>query len=158
MPGRPTVKRKRDAIENNGRTQTKKKKSSTVTNATKKVTTIEGQEQEEIQVTQFEVQVTPTQVQEDVQVQEDLFNEVQAKEDNVRNVQVQELNDVNVQVQELNGANVQIQEVPLVLYTSDLLKRIKERKSDRILKLKLGKIVGDAYAPGNSKEKALHIE
>ncbi|CAI9285166.1 unnamed protein product [Lactuca saligna] len=40
---------------------------------------------------------------------------------------------------------------------STLLKKIKRNKSERIIKLKLGKIFGDEDAPGNSIYKALSI-
>ncbi|CAH1428799.1 unnamed protein product [Lactuca virosa] len=39
-----------------------------------------------------------------------------------------------------------------------LLKKIKRKKSERIIKLKLGKIVGDVDAPGNLEAKPLTLE
>ncbi|CAH1426938.1 unnamed protein product [Lactuca virosa] len=67
--------------------------------------------------------------------------------------------EVNPNVQVVN--NVQIQEVVPVIQVqqvrvrpiSDILKRIRRRKSERILKLKLGKRIGGVDDPGNSKEK-----
>nr|KAJ0215233.1 hypothetical protein LSAT_V11C300105440 [Lactuca sativa] len=38
---------------------------------------------------------------------------------------------------------------------SELLKRIRRRKLERVFKLKLGKTIGDVNDPGNSKGKAL---
>ncbi|CAH1426605.1 unnamed protein product [Lactuca virosa] len=133
MPGRPIAKKKRDVKENNGRPRTKKKKDSTVTNGTNK-----GLDDDGIDI-------------------KDLFNDVEAEGDNVANVQVQEPNVGNVQVEEVNVVNIQVQEVPQVPHISELLRRIKRRKYERIVKLKLGKRVGDKHAPRNSSEKALLI-
>nr|KAJ0188754.1 hypothetical protein LSAT_V11C900483400 [Lactuca sativa] len=51
--------------------------------------------------------------------------------------------------------NVQVQQVRAISY---ILKRIRRRKSERILKIKLGKTVGGVDDPGNSKGKALIID
>ncbi|CAI9265896.1 unnamed protein product [Lactuca saligna] len=51
----------------------------------------------------------------------------------------------------------QVQQV-CVRPISDILKRIRRRKSERILKLKLGKTIGGVDDPGNSKGKALVID
>ncbi|CAI9283117.1 unnamed protein product [Lactuca saligna] len=42
--------------------------------------------------------------------------------------------------------------------TVSFLKKIRRKKSERIIKLKLGKIVGDADALGNSKARPLTLE
>lgn len=81
----------------------------------------------------------------------------------VDNVNVQEVDEVNPNAQVDNG-NVQevapvnqVQQV-CVRPISDILKRIRRRKSERILKLKLGKTIGGVDDPGNSKGKALVID
>ena len=74
----------------------------------------------------------------------------------VNEVEVQEAVD-EVQVQEARD-EVQVPEVPIVPHILDLLKRMRKRKSERILKLNLGKRVGNDGDPGNSKEKALNRE
>ncbi|CAI9262730.1 unnamed protein product [Lactuca saligna] len=81
----------------------------------------------------------------------------------VDNVNVQEVDEVNHNAQVDNG-NVQevapvnqVQQV-CVRPISDILKRIRRRKSERILKLKLGKTIGGVDDPGNSKGKALVID
>ncbi|CAI9296450.1 unnamed protein product [Lactuca saligna] len=81
----------------------------------------------------------------------------------VDNVNVQEVDEVNHNAQVDNG-NVQevapvnqVQQV-YVRPISDILKRIRRRKSERILKLKLGKTIGGVDDPGNSKGKALVID
>ncbi|CAI9267999.1 unnamed protein product [Lactuca saligna] len=75
----------------------------------------------------------------------------------------QEVEEVNPNAQVDNG-NVQevapvnqVQQV-CVRPISDILKRIRRRKSERILKLKLGKTIGGVDDPGNSKGKALVID
>ena len=81
----------------------------------------------------------------------------------VDNVNVQEVDEVNPNAQVDNG-NVQevapVNEVQQVCVRpiSDILKRIRRRKSERILKLKLGKTIGGVDDPGNSKGKALVID
>ncbi|CAH1429631.1 unnamed protein product [Lactuca virosa] len=63
---------------------------------------------------------------------------------------------VNVVVEEaVEIPNVQVQQVRPI---SDILKRIRRRKSERILKIKLRKTVGGVDDPGNSKGKALIID
>ncbi|CAI9286575.1 unnamed protein product [Lactuca saligna] len=81
----------------------------------------------------------------------------------VDNVNVQEVDKVNPNAQVDNG-NVQevapvsqVQQVS-VRPISEILKRIRRRKSERILKLKLGKTIGGVDDPGNSKGKALVID
>nr|KAJ0213759.1 hypothetical protein LSAT_V11C400190290 [Lactuca sativa] len=81
----------------------------------------------------------------------------------VDNVNVQEIDEVNPNAQVDNG-NVQevapvnqVQQV-CVRPISDILKRIRRRKSERILKLKVGKTIGGVDDPGNSKGKALVID
>ncbi|CAH1432561.1 unnamed protein product [Lactuca virosa] len=58
------------------------------------------------------------------------------------------------------GGNVQDDEVQQVRVRpiSEILKRIRRRKSERILKLKLGKRIGGVDDPENSKGKALLID
>nr|KAJ0197285.1 hypothetical protein LSAT_V11C700374720 [Lactuca sativa] len=75
----------------------------------------------------------------------------------------QEVDEVNPNAQVDNG-NVQevapvnqVQQV-CVRPISDILKRIRRRKSERILKLKLGKTIGGVDDLGNSKGKALVID
>ncbi|CAH1433691.1 unnamed protein product [Lactuca virosa] len=62
----------------------------------------------------------------------------------------------NVQIQEVVPV-IQVQQVR-VRPISDILKRIRRRKSERILKLKLGKTIGGVDDPRNSKGKALVID
>ncbi|CAI9276058.1 unnamed protein product [Lactuca saligna] len=62
----------------------------------------------------------------------------------------------NGNVQEVAHVN-QVQQV-CVRPISDILKRIRRRKSERILKLKLGKTIGGVDDLGNSKGKALVID
>ncbi|CAH1420372.1 unnamed protein product [Lactuca virosa] len=62
----------------------------------------------------------------------------------------------NVQIQEVVPV-IQVQQVR-VRPISDILKRIRRRNSERILKLKLGKTIGGVDDPGNSKGKALVID
>ncbi|CAH1433297.1 unnamed protein product [Lactuca virosa] len=62
----------------------------------------------------------------------------------------------NVQIQEVVHV-IQVQQVR-VRPISDILKRIRRRKSERIVKLKLGKTIGGVDDPGNSKGKALVID
>ncbi|CAH1425790.1 unnamed protein product [Lactuca virosa] len=57
----------------------------------------------------------------------------------------------------VNEVNVQQQEARETPITARL-KKIRKKKSERIVKLKLGKIVGDADAPGNSEAKPLTLE
>ncbi|CAH1436383.1 unnamed protein product [Lactuca virosa] len=59
--------------------------------------------------------------------------------------------------EEVVGANVQVQQ-GRVRPILEILKRIRRRKSKRILKLKLGKTIGGVDDPGNSKGKALLID
>ncbi|CAI9282844.1 unnamed protein product [Lactuca saligna] len=59
----------------------------------------------------------------------------------------------NVQIQEFVPV-IQVQEVR-IRPISEILKRIRRRKSERILKLKLGKTIGGVNDIGNSKGKAL---
>ncbi|CAH1436410.1 unnamed protein product [Lactuca virosa] len=69
---------------------------------------------------------------------------------------------LNVQVVD----NVQIQEVVPIIQVqqvrvrpiSKILKRIRRRKSERILNLELGKRIGGVDDPGNSKVKDLLID
>ncbi|CAI9273112.1 unnamed protein product [Lactuca saligna] len=80
--------------------------------------------------------------------------------DNVNIPEVDEFNP-NAQVDNFN-----VQEVALVIQVqqvsvrpiSEILKRIRRRKSERILKLKLGKTIGGVDDPGNSKGKTLVID
>ncbi|CAH1419032.1 unnamed protein product [Lactuca virosa] len=161
MPGRPTIKRKMDGTKNNGRTQTKKSKKSTANNGTKKVSKsgkgVEGELQEDIQFTPFEVVETQTQARQ-VQAKVDLheLSDEVLLEEALNEVDVQEAV-VEVGVQD-TAEEVQVPEVPVVPHISDLLKSMRKRKSNRILKLKLGKRVGNDGDPGNSKEKSLNIE
>ncbi|CAH1440973.1 unnamed protein product [Lactuca virosa] len=63
---------------------------------------------------------------------------------------------VNVVVEEaVEVPNVKMQQVRPISY---ILKRIRRRKSERILKIKLGKTVSGVDDPGNSKGKALIID
>ncbi|CAI9271150.1 unnamed protein product [Lactuca saligna] len=79
------------------------------------------------------------------------------------NANVQEVDEVNPNAQ---GDNVNVQEVAPIIQVqqvrvrpiSEILKRIRRRKSERILKLKLGKTIGGVDDPGNSKGKALVID
>nr|KAJ0214871.1 hypothetical protein LSAT_V11C300132940 [Lactuca sativa] len=81
----------------------------------------------------------------------------------VDNVNVQEVDEVNPNAQ---VDNVNVQEVAPVIQVQqvsvrpflEILKRIRRRKSKRILKLKLGKTIGDVDDPGNSMGKALVID
>ena len=81
----------------------------------------------------------------------------------VNNVNVQEVDEVNPNAQVDNG---NVQEVAPVIQVqqdsvrpiSEILKRIRRRKSERILTLKLGKTIGGVDDPGNSKGKALVID
>nr|KAJ0208902.1 hypothetical protein LSAT_V11C400164680 [Lactuca sativa] len=52
---------------------------------------------------------------------------------------------------------IQVQHARVTLIL-ELLKRIRRRKSERILKLKLGKTIGGVNDPGNSKGKSLVID
>nr|KAJ0213743.1 hypothetical protein LSAT_V11C400172900 [Lactuca sativa] len=61
----------------------------------------------------------------------------------------------NVQIKEVVPV-IQVQQVR-VRPISDILKRIRRRKSEIILKLKLGKTIGGVDYPPNSKGKALVI-
>lgn len=92
---------------------------------------------------------------EEVQVEKAL-DEVQVKE-TLDEVQVEEEID-EVQFQEENVANIHVIKVPVVPHISSLLKRMRKRKSKRILKLKLGKRVGGDNDPRNSKKKILNID
>nr|KAJ0192741.1 hypothetical protein LSAT_V11C800426100 [Lactuca sativa] len=80
----------------------------------------------------------------------------------VDNGNVQEVDEVNPNAQ-VDSGNVQevapvnqVQQV-CVRPISDILKRIRRRKSERILKLKLGKTIGGVDDLGNSKGKALDV-
>ncbi|CAI9290867.1 unnamed protein product [Lactuca saligna] len=81
----------------------------------------------------------------------------------VDNVNVQEVDEVNPNAQVDNG---NVQEVAHVIQVqqvsvrpiSEILKKIRRRKSKRILKLKLGKTIGGVVDLGNSKGKALVID
>nr|KAJ0193793.1 hypothetical protein LSAT_V11C800402570 [Lactuca sativa] len=82
----------------------------------------------------------------------DVVEEVVVEVDEVNpNAQVD-----NGNVQEVAPVN-QVQQV-CVRPISDILKRIRRRKSERILKLKLGKTIGGVDDLGNSKGKALVID
>ncbi|CAI9268328.1 unnamed protein product [Lactuca saligna] len=81
----------------------------------------------------------------------------------VDNVNVQEVDEVNPNTQVDNGNLQEVSPVNQVQQVcvkpvSDILKRIRRRKSERILKLKLGKTIGGVDDPGNSKGKALVID
>ncbi|CAI9268545.1 unnamed protein product [Lactuca saligna] len=79
------------------------------------------------------------------------------------NVNVQEVDEVNPNAQVDNGNVQEVAPVNQVQHVcvrpiSDILKRIRRRKSERILKLKLGKTIGGVDDLGNSKGKALVID
>ncbi|CAI9281057.1 unnamed protein product [Lactuca saligna] len=106
-------------------------------------------------------------VVEEVVVVEQVVQDEEAEEVDpviqVDNVNVQEVDEVNHNAQVDNG-NVQevapvnqVQQV-CVRPISDILKRIRRRKSERILKMKLGKTISGVDDPGNSKGKALVID
>ncbi|CAI9299908.1 unnamed protein product [Lactuca saligna] len=105
-------------------------------------------------------------VEEDVVVEQLVQGEEAEEVDpviQVDNVNVQEVDEVNPNTQVDNG-NVQevapvnqVQQV-CVRLISDILKRIRRRKSERILKLKLGKTIGGVDDLGNSKGKSLVID
>nr|KAJ0188703.1 hypothetical protein LSAT_V11C900476880 [Lactuca sativa] len=78
----------------------------------------------------------------------------------VDNVNVQEVDEVNPNAQVDNGNVQEVAPVIQVHHVSvrpilEILKRIRRRKSERILKLKLGKTIGGADDLGNSKGKAV---
>ncbi|CAI9297407.1 unnamed protein product [Lactuca saligna] len=81
----------------------------------------------------------------------------------VNNVNVQEVDEVNPNAQ---VDNVNVQEVAPIIQVqqvrvrpiSEILVRIRRRKSERILKLKLGKTIGGVDDPRNLKGKALVID
>nr|KAJ0193917.1 hypothetical protein LSAT_V11C800435760 [Lactuca sativa] len=76
----------------------------------------------------------------------------------VDNVNVQEVDEVNPNAQVDNGNVQEFAPVNQVQQANfRYLKRIRRRKSERILKLKLGKTIGGVDDPGNSKGKALVI-
>ncbi|CAI9299761.1 unnamed protein product [Lactuca saligna] len=105
-------------------------------------------------------------VEEAVVVEQDVQDEEAEEVDpviQVDNVHVQEVDEVNPNAQVDNG-NVQevspvsqVQQVS-VRPISEILKRIRRRKLERILKLKLGKTIGGVDDLGNSKGKALVID
>ncbi|CAI9266445.1 unnamed protein product [Lactuca saligna] len=93
----------------------------------------------------------------------DVVEEAVVVEQVVQDEEVEEVDEVNHNAQVDNG-NVQevspvnqVQQV-CVRPISDILKRIRRRKLERILKLKLGKTIGGVDDPGNSKGKALLID
>ncbi|CAH1452475.1 unnamed protein product [Lactuca virosa] len=106
-------------------------------------------------------------VGEEADVVEEVVQDEEAEEVDpviqVDNVNVQEVDEVNPNAQ---VDNVNVQEVSPIIQVqhvrvrpiSEILKRIRRRKSERILKLKLGKTIGGVDDPGNSKGKALVID
>ncbi|CAI9266735.1 unnamed protein product [Lactuca saligna] len=81
----------------------------------------------------------------------------------VDNVNVQEVDEVNHNAQVDNGNVQEVASVNQVRHVcvrpiSYILKMIRRRKSERILKLKLGKTIGGVDDPGISKGKALVID
>ncbi|CAI9270069.1 unnamed protein product [Lactuca saligna] len=106
-------------------------------------------------------------VVEEVVVVEQVVQDEEAEEVDpviqVDNVNVQEFDEVNTNAQVDNGNVQEVAPVNQVQHVcvrpiSDILKRIRRRKSERILKLKLGKTIGGVDDPGNSKGKALVID
>nr|KAJ0218403.1 hypothetical protein LSAT_V11C300118480 [Lactuca sativa] len=121
----------------------------------------------EMDTTQNDMQVAPTDVEssdEGVMGEEaDVVEEAVVVEQVVQDEEAEEVDEVNHNAQVDNG-NVQevapvnqVQQV-CVRPISDILKRIRRRKSERILKLKLGKTIGGVDDPRNSKGKALVID
>ncbi|CAH1447858.1 unnamed protein product [Lactuca virosa] len=58
----------------------------------------------------------------------------------------------------VNVGEVHVQQEVMERPIAALLKKIRRKKSERILKLKLAKRVGDEDAPENSKDKALALD
>ncbi|CAI9263319.1 unnamed protein product [Lactuca saligna] len=86
----------------------------------------------------------------------DVVEEAVVVEQVVQDEEAEEVDPV-IQVDNEVAPVNQVQQV-CVRPISDILKRIRRRKSERILKLKLGKTIGGVDDPGNSKGKALVID
>ncbi|CAI9279345.1 unnamed protein product [Lactuca saligna] len=86
----------------------------------------------------------------------DVVEEAVVVEQVVQDEEAEEVDPV-IQVDNEVAPVNQVQQV-CVRPISDILKRIRRRKSERILKLKLGKTIGGVNDPGNSKGKDLVID
>ncbi|CAI9261405.1 unnamed protein product [Lactuca saligna] len=86
----------------------------------------------------------------------DVVEEAVVVEEVVEDEEVEEVDPV-IQVDNEVAPVIQAQQVS-VRPISEILKRIRKRKSEKILKLKLGKTIGGVDDPGNSKGKALVID
>ncbi|CAH1441074.1 unnamed protein product [Lactuca virosa] len=178
MHGKPATKRKKSSTENKGKHKVSKAGKKVKCNICKVIghnkatcperrpqkLNVKRQKKQKVSVKQNagegtsnegqqheEVQMTPIECVANVQVHE-VLDDVQVHE-GVANVQVQEVV-ANVQVQEV-VANVHHNRVRPI---SEILKRIRRRKSERMLKLKLGKKIGGCDDVVYSKGKALVID
>ncbi|KAL7608103.1 hypothetical protein Lser_V15G11245 [Lactuca serriola] len=178
MPGRPTTKRKKSTTENIGTHRVSKagkkircsickeighNKATCPQRRPQKLNVKKQKKQKVVQVNHNNMKRSYEGDEGVMGEEADVVEEAVVVEQVVQDEEAEEVDEVNHNAQVDNG-NVQevapvnqVQQV-CVRPISDILKRIRRRNSERILKLKLGKTIGGVDDPGNSKGKALVID
>ncbi|CAH1450165.1 unnamed protein product [Lactuca virosa] len=177
IPGRPATKRKRDATETPNQSRKKSKKTTQTQNKGKEQVKVSkaGKKQkcslsealnEDDEGNQANAMNEGDEVNEGDQAANDDGGAVNDGGEAVNEVHVQqdydevELNPLefdasaNGEPSQVHVQEQEARETPL----ATLLKKIRRKKSERIIKLKLGKKVGGADAPGNSEAKPVTLE
>ncbi|XP_052625661.1 uncharacterized protein LOC128132761 [Lactuca sativa] len=177
-PGRPTTKRKKSTTENIGTHRVSKagkkircsickeighNKATCPQRRPQKLNVKKQKKQKVVQVNHNNMKRSYEGDEGVMGEEADVVEEAVVVEQVVQDEEAEEVDEVNHNAQVDNG-NVQevapvnqVQQV-CVRPISDILKRIRRRKSERILKLKLGKTIGGVDDPRNSKGKALVID
>nr|KAJ0190548.1 hypothetical protein LSAT_V11C800417270 [Lactuca sativa] len=174
MPGRPTTKRKRDAIENPNQSSKKSKKTNQTQNKGKEQVKIEGHNKRACTLTRppkIKARRKTKQVHKYLNgVAEALNEDDKGNQANAMNEgdEVHEgdqaINDdggaVNDGGESVNEVHVKqdYDEVGRETPIATLLKKIRRKKSKMIIKLKLGMKLGGADAPGNLEAKPVTLE
>ncbi|CAH1443259.1 unnamed protein product [Lactuca virosa] len=182
MPGRPATKRKRDATENPNQSSKKSKKTTQTQNKGKEqVKVSKAGKKQKCSLCKIEEHnkractlTRPHKIKARRKTKQGVAEAPNEDDEGNQANAMNEVNEVHVQQDydeveltplefdaSANGEPSQVhvqeqeaRETPV----ETLLKKIRRKKSERIIKLKLGKKVGGADAPGNSEAKPVTLE